>query len=299
MIKPTPTYDTALARRNADFKTLPEALDYAAKGKRGLNFYSPRGELENSITFAQIRKRSNEIGRRLVHFGIKKKLTIDDLGYLLGPIINAGGRLGYSNYATELLSTDNPNIIKKKSIDLIKLNNKRKILEQNILNKINFDKIKQENKNVIIYYKDNIHEGLIGIIAAKLKDYFNKPSIVLTNSNNILKGSARSTPNYNIGQIIKKLLDKKIIENGGGHNMAGGFTIKKNNFLLLDNFIQKDFSNKILAPSNEYKYDSEISMSIINNNFINELNRLGPFGSYNLLPIFFINDFLLFKQWFV
>jgi single-stranded-DNA-specific exonuclease len=229
-------------------------------------------------------------------FGIKKKLTIDDLGYLLGPIINAGGRLGYSNYATELLSTDNPNIIKKKSIDLIKLNNKRKILEQNILNKINFDKIKQENKNVIIYYKDNIHEGLIGIIAAKLKDYFNKPSIVLTNSNNILKGSARSTPNYNIGQIIKKLLDKKIIENGGGHNMAGGFTIKKNNFLLLDNFIQKDFSNKILAPSNEYKYDSEISMSIINNNFINELNRLGPFGSYNLLPIFFIKNVKIIKS---
>ena len=76
MIKPTPTYDTALARRNADFKTLPEALDYAAKGKRGLNFYSPRGELENSITFAQIRKRSNEIGRRLVHFGIKKKSRV-------------------------------------------------------------------------------------------------------------------------------------------------------------------------------------------------------------------------------
>ena len=76
MIKPTPTYDTALARRNADFKTLPEALDYAAKGKRGLNFYSPRGELENSITFAQIRKRSNEIGRRLVHFGIKKNLEL-------------------------------------------------------------------------------------------------------------------------------------------------------------------------------------------------------------------------------
>ena len=94
-------------------------------------------------------------------------------------------------------------IIKDRSLKLINLNNKRKKIEQNILDEIDFEKIKNENKDVIIYYKNNLNEGLIGIIASRLKDYFNKPSIVITNSNNILKASARSTSTYNIGHLIK------------------------------------------------------------------------------------------------
>ena len=129
----------------------------------------------------------------------KNKLNINDLGYLIGPILNAGGRLGKSNYATELLSTDDPKIINDRSIALIKLNNKRKEIETLILDEVNFDKIEKANKNVIIYYNPNINEGLIGIIAARLKDYFNKPSIVITVSD-LLKGSARSIYNYNIGR---------------------------------------------------------------------------------------------------
>ena len=160
-------------------------------------------------------------------YDFKKKISIEDLGFLIGPIINAGGRLNYSNYGVELLSSDNQEIIKKKSIELINLNNKRKKIEQNILNSIDFEKIKKENNNVIIYQDNNIHEGLIGIIAARLKDYFNKPSIVITKSNDYLKASARSTTSYNVGYLIKLLIDKKIIENGGGHNLAAGFSFKK------------------------------------------------------------------------
>ena len=70
-------------------------------------------------------------------------------------------------------------------------------------------------------------KGLIGIIAARLKDYFNKPSIVITNSNELLKGSARSVYDYNIGRAIKNSLDNDLILGGGGHNMAAGFTLKK------------------------------------------------------------------------
>jgi len=143
-------------------------------------------------------------------YDIKKKISIEDLGFLIGPIINAGGRLNYSNYGVELLSSDNQEIIKKRSINLIDLNNKRKKIEQNILNNLDFEKIKKENKNVIIYHDNNIHEGLIGIIAARLKDHFNKPSIVITKSNNYLKASARSTSSYNVGHLIKLLIDKKI-----------------------------------------------------------------------------------------
>jgi single-stranded-DNA-specific exonuclease len=81
-------------------------------------------------------------------YNLKKKLTIDDLGFLIGPIINAGGRLNNSNYGVELLSTDNFEIIKDRAKKLINLNNKRKIIEQNILDEIDFEKIKNENKKL-------------------------------------------------------------------------------------------------------------------------------------------------------
>jgi len=228
--------------------------------------------------------------------GLNKKFSIDDLGFLIGPIINSGGRLGFSNYGTELLTTDDPKLIQKRSTELIKLNEKRKILEQNILDGIDYEKINKQNQKVIIYYDVNINEGLIGIIAARLKDYFNKPSIVITKSNNTLKASARSTSNYNIGNLIKSLIDNKIIEKGGGHNMAAGFTIKKIKLNSLNEFIQKDYNNKIIDADLSYKYESEISTSSINKRFIDEINKLGPFGNHNYLPIFLIRNVKIIKS---
>ena len=226
---------------------------------------------------------------------LKKKITVEDLGFLIGPIINAGGRLNYSNYGVELLSSDNQEIIKDRSTKLIQLNDKRKKIEQNILKEIDFEKIKDENKNVIIYYKSNINEGLIGIIAARLKDHFNKPSIVITTSNNLLKASGRSTQTYNIGNLVKSLIDNKIVEKGGGHNMAAGFTIKKNNIKLLDHFIQNDYSKKISDKSNLIKYDMELSLSAINEKLTNDLNKIGPFGNLNYLPTFLIKNVKFIK----
>ena len=228
--------------------------------------------------------------------GLNKKFSIDDLGFLIGPIINSGGRLGFSNYGVELLTTNNLKLIQKRSIELIKLNEKRKILEQNILDEIDYEKINKQNQKVIIYYDANINEGLIGIIAARLKDYFNKPSIVITKSNNTLKASARSTSNYNIGNLIKLLIDNKIIEKGGGHNMAAGFTIKKSKLNSLNKFIQKDYNNKIIHADLSYKYESEISASSINKRFIDEINKLGPFGNHNYLPIFLIRNVKIIKS---
>jgi single-stranded-DNA-specific exonuclease len=228
-------------------------------------------------------------------YDLKKKLTIDDLGFLIGPIINAGGRLNNSNYGVDLLSTDDLGIVKDRSDRLIILNNKRKIIEQNILDEIDFEKIKNENKNVIIYYNNNLNEGLIGIIASRLKDYFNKPSIVITKSNNKLKASARSTSSYNVGKLIRSLIDNKIIDSGGGHNMAAGFTLKKANIKLLNNFIQNDYSKKNSNHKNLNRYDYQLSSSAIKNKLINDINKLGPFGNYNFLPIFLINNLKVIK----
>ena len=229
-------------------------------------------------------------------YKLRKKLTIEDLGFLIGPIINAGGRLNNSNYGVELLSTDNLEIIKDRAKKLIDLNNKRKIIEQNIIDKIDFEKIKNENKNVVIYYKNNLNEGVIGIIASKLKDYFNKPSIVITKSNDVLKASARSTSSYNIGYLIKSLIDNNIILSGGGHNMAAGFIMKEANIKILANFIQNDYLKKNSNQENLNKYDFQLSSSAIKNKLINDINKLKPFGNYNFLPTFLINNLKVIKH---
>jgi len=226
----------------------------------------------------------------------KNKVNIDDLGYLIGPILNSGGRLGKSNYAVELLTSKNKEVISQKSKDLIELNNKRKKLEYSILKSINFSQIEKENKNVIFYYEPNINEGLLGIIAARLKDYFQKPSIVITNSKKNLKSSARSTHNYNIGKAIKKSLDQNIILNGGGHNMAAGFTLKKSNLLIFEKFILKDYIRSNISLDTSLKFESQISSSAFNKDFFNDIKRIEPFGNSNPLPTFFFKDLKVIKS---
>ena len=225
----------------------------------------------------------------------KNKITVNDLGYLIGPILNAGGRLGKSQYATELLSSDNNQIVADRSNNLIRLNNKRKEIETLILDEIDFQEIEKENKDIIIYYNPNINEGLIGIIAARLKDYFNKPSIVITASNELLKGSARSIYNYNIGRVIKNSLDKNMIIAGGGHNMAAGFTLTKENLRVFENYISEDFSKSNAINNNTFSYESEISSIAFNQDFYDDIKKLEPFGTGNSVPTFFLRDLEVIK----
>ena len=225
----------------------------------------------------------------------KNKLNISDLGYLIGPILNAGGRLGKSSYATELLSSDNLNFVNIRSNELIKLNNKRKEIEAVTLNEIDFQNIENKNKDIIIYYSPNINEGLIGIIAARLKDHFNKPSIVITNSNELLKGSARSVYNYNIGRTIKSSLDNGIIISGGGHNMAAGFTLKKDNLKNFEDFVLKDFFKTGASQNHTFLYDAEVSSLAFNIDFYSDIKKLEPFGTANPEPTFLLKGLKVIK----
>ncbi len=239
----------------------------------------------------------NKVFNKLYELNNKKnKVTINDLGYLIGPILNAGGRLGKSNYATELLSTENQKIINKRSLELISLNDKRKRIENITLNNIDFSMLEHQNRNVIIYYNPNINEGLIGIIASRLKDYFNRPSMVITNSNNILKGSARSIYEYNIGRVIKLALDKNLIINGGGHNMAAGFSLKNENLSNFKLFINNDYLMNNISLNNHYMYDFEASSSALNKDFFKDIQKMEPFGTGNPLPIFLFKDLKVLKS---
>ena len=107
----------------------------------------------------------------------KNKININDLGFLIGPTLNAGGRLGKSNYATKLLINEDRKILDHISSELYYLNNKRRKIEDKILENIDFSKLENNKTDIIIYYDSNMNEGLIGIIASRLKDYFNQTVI--------------------------------------------------------------------------------------------------------------------------
>ena len=218
---------------------------------------------------------------------IKKKLELYELGYKIGPVVNAAGRLSNANQIIELLTTKSSNQISEIVENICKLNDKRKSIENKILNELELEKF-NDKKGIIFIYKSNLHEGLIGIIAARIKEYFNKPCFVLTNSNNILKGSARSTADFNIGELIQKLCLLGITINGGGHNLAAGVSLKKSKFNEFKNYINKIYNAKVIKVKNYYT--SIISLKSIDKEFAKSINLLGPFGNKNPTPIFLIQD---------
>ena len=109
-------------------------------------------------------------------------------------------------------------------------------------------------------------------------------------SNELLKGSVRSVYNYNIGRVIKNSLDKNIIINGGGHNMAAGFTLNKNNLKAFENYILEDFLKSNTINNNTFLYESEVSSISFNQEFYDDIKKLEPFGTGNSVPIFLIRD---------
>jgi len=218
---------------------------------------------------------------------IKNKLTLYDLGYVIAPLINAAGRLESAHQIIKLFTSNNEKLIALILKNIINLNNKRKLIEKKILDYLDYQKFYDE-KNILFIYKPNLHEGLIGIIASKIKDYFNKPCIVLTNSNNIIKGSARSTSVFNIGEYIQNSINLNIILGGGGHNLAAGIKLEKNRLNDFKKYINNEYAKNNNSSKNVYL--SILSSSAINSQLINSIEKLGPFGNKNSYPIFLLQD---------
>jgi len=143
-------------------------------------------------------------------------------------------------------------------------------------------------KGINFIYKPNLHEGLIGIIASRIKEYYNKPCIVLTNSKNIVKGSARSTIDFNIGELIQKTCKLGITLNGGGHNLAAGVSLKRIKLNSFKNYLNKIYNSRITHPKTFYT--SILSIKSINKEFAKLIDILGPFGNENPIPIFLIQN---------
>ena len=215
-----------------------------------------------------------------------------DLGFLLGPRINAGGRVGKSSHGAELLTSEDPLKAYKLAVDLDKFNTERKSIEVLLTEDVNKQVEKFKNDSVIVLSGNNWHEGIIGIVASRIKDKYNKAVILISMNDQIGKGSARSVFGFDIGANIIQGVQSNILRSGGGHKMAGGFVIEKKNIDLFRNFLLQNFKKTKIKNSDSPSLllDTVIAPSALNEDFYNEINSLGPFGPGNNEPKFVIEN---------
>ena len=223
---------------------------------------------------------------------IETNPTIYHLGFMLGPRINAGGRVGKCSHGANLLLGKNPKSSFKLASELDQYNKERQILEKDLLQKILNETKDYSNDPVLILSGKNWHEGIIGIVAARLKDKFNKPVILISIEGDTGKASARSIVGFDIGSVIISATQDNILLKGGGHKMAGGFSIKVEKIDEFKKFIFKKFQtiNEDLSKDKPLFLDSIISPSAVNLEFFNKVSLLSPFGSGNPEPRFVIED---------
>jgi len=242
----------------------------------------------------KIIKRKKNLGlKTLIEVSnISSNITSYHLGYVLGPRINAGGRVGKSTHGANLLLNQNPKDTFKLAVDLNTYNKERQILESELLKKILNTNYENNSDPVIILYGENWHEGIIGIIAARVKEKFNKPAIIISINKGVGKGSGRSIHGFDLGSTVIGAVQSGLLTKGGGHKMAAGFTIDVNKIDEFKEFVFKKFKsiNINLEEKKNYYFDAEIAPSAINIEFFEKVNLLAPFGSGNPEPKFVIRD---------
>lgn len=218
----------------------------------------------------------------------EKQIGSYHIGFILGPCINASGRLETAKTAIELFLTEDKAEATEKAKTLYELNEERKQLTQagieTLVNRIELKGLSEDR--VLVLYEPGIHESIAGIIAGRIKEKYNRPAIVLTNSKHeeIKKGSGRSIEEYNMFEELSKL--DELFERFGGHPMAAGLSLKYENIEALRTGLNRNtvLSEEDLTP--KLYLDAAIPIEYMSFEIIGELKRLEPFGKGNTKPVF-------------
>ena len=218
-----------------------------------------------------------------------KEITISDIVFKIGPRINASGRMKLAYEAVELLVSSDHVFAKEKSDTINEYNNDRKDLDKYITDEaialIEAD-IRYSIRKSIVVHKSDWHKGVIGIVASRLSEEYYKPSIVLTNSNGLASGSARSVSGFDIYKAIDSCRD--LLENFGGHMYAAGLSMKEENVIAFTERFEKFVSDNILEEQTfpQIEIDAILEFKDITPKFFRVLKQFGPFGPGNMKPVF-------------
>jgi len=221
--------------------------------------------------------------------GSKGGLTVNDVVFTIAPRINAAGRIESGNQAVALLISECHVEAKSQGEEINKKNTTRKGLNETItreaLELIEGDSDFKNRKSTVLYNPD-WHKGVIGIVASKLTDEFYRPTIILTRSNGVASGSARSVKDFDIYNAIESCSD--LLDQFGGHMYAAGLTMKVENIEAFKDRFEEIVSSTIEDRMliREIEIDDVISLDDINTSFFNILKQFAPFGPGNMAPVF-------------
>ena len=221
--------------------------------------------------------------------GKNKDFTITDVVFTLAPRINAAGRMDHGNQAVKMLLCTADTLAAEQSLFINLQNTDRKTTDQHItaaaLALIDESEI-LINKKTTVVYNDQWNKGVIGIVASRLTEKYYRPTIVLTLSNGMLTGSARSVPGYDLYEALLGCAD--LLEQFGGHKFAAGMTIKPENIEAFaerfETVVAATITENLLCP--EILIDNEISLAQIDGKFQRILAQMAPFGPVNPAPVF-------------
>lgn len=212
--------------------------------------------------------------------------TVYHAGFLIGPRINAGGRVGESALGSRILTLDDEETCRTIAQQLDQYNAERQAIEASVLDAAMIQAESQANQPCIIVAAVGWHEGVIGIVAGRLKEKYNRPTAVIRIAEGMGKGSARSIPGADIGAAIITAKEQGMLLAGGGHAMAAGFTLDMSRYDEFCEFL----CSRLTAAVGEYtearalRYDGFVSVEALDLDLINQLEMAGPFGMGNPAP---------------
>ena len=236
-------------------------------------------------------EKTKNIGlKTLLNIADLKKIDSNAISFGVAPRINACGRMGFQEEALQLFLTEDSEKATTIAKRLVQFNQERQAKEKQIFEEV-IEKIEKDDKDkkCIVLAEENWHHGVIGIVASKITEIYYKPSILICLEGDKGKGSGRSVPGFDLYTALTKCSD--YIEKFGGHSMAIGITIKKENFEKLKEAIEKYAQESNISDIMPIiNIDKEINLKNINIEEVKSLELLEPFGEGNKMPLFLLRN---------
>ncbi len=220
-------------------------------------------------------------------------------GFIIGPCINATGRLESAETAVRLFTEENYSNAVLLASELVNLNNERKSMTQCAVDEIYNTVINSDikNDNVLVIYNSDIHESIAGIVAGRMKEIFYKPVIVITKSGDLAKGSARSIDSYNMFEELLKCAD--LFVKFGGHPMAAGISLDFGNIDILRQRLNYNCTLTEKELTRVIRIDKELNFDDIDIVLAQQLESLSPFGKECTMPIFATKNVFIKKMYII
>ena len=215
------------------------------------------------------------------------------LSFMIGPRINAGGRIGDAALGSRLLATDDPVEATTIAETLDRLNQERQAMEQGMLAEARAEADAElaggPGPAIILTASPNWHPGIVGLLASRLKDHAHRPAFAIAfNPNGIGTGSGRSVPGFDLGKLVREAADRGLIVKGGGHAMAAGITVEREKLGALRSFFEERAAEDVFRLQDEatLQIDAALAAEGATLALLDTLEKAGPFGAGHVAPVF-------------